>query len=505
MMDAELKAARGAASLYFASVLSVVLNTGYLVLLTNLLPQQTVGSVALLNVLVIGIATASAFGIPVVGAGLSATPPAVARFLSEYTREGNGRAARRVVFISLIFCALISSLLAYLLIRSISGPAAQYAALDGIAFGFAQIGAYSLIGTENAGKAGVLIITSALLRYAAASGLLVYGLGAAGVFEGFIVGDAFLAVSGVVLAIRALPSSGSPSIKGSLYSYMSSVLLSGLIGLGVSQSDRLIAFFQRGLGDLAVYNIAAVGASIAAFAPLAVTNALVPVLPMFGGPGSERRTKILRDYTRYVSLVAMPVGFGLAAISPLLLLVFGKAYVQGAPLVTVMAMAIGLTAVSSVYASGLLASGKTYLFLVGNALALVSLIAVSYVLIPIEGLLGIAIGRAAMLTVSLACFALFSRTLGELVLDSKGYLKSILASAVMFSVVYALVFFVSPHLPLREENVIFALVLLPFGLVFFIVIMKALRAFGKEDFDFLERLLPRFMKPVMRPLRRLLE
>src|ERR1700722_2487555 len=277
MSDAEVRAARGAASLYFASVLSLLLNTLYLVLLTNLLPQQQVGVVALLNVLVIGIATAAAMGIPVVGAGLSATPPAVARFLSEYVAGGNGRAARRLLLISLVICAVISSLLALVLTRgstesylSVPATPALYAAVDAVFFAFGNVGVYSLIGTGGGGRAGVVLTVSALLRYLAASALLFAGFGAAGIFQGFIVGDLFLVVASLFLAGRSLPATGSPRTYRGLYPYMLAVLVSGLIGFGVSQSDRLIAFFQTGLGNLAVYNIAAVGASVAAFAPIAV-------------------------------------------------------------------------------------------------------------------------------------------------------------------------------------------------------------------------------------------
>ena len=502
MTDAEVSAARGAASLYFASVLSLVLNTAYLVLLTNLLPQQTVGVVALLNVLVIGIATAGALGIPVIGAGLSATPPAVVRFLSEYVRAGNGRAAKRVVLVSVGVCTLISLSLALLLVRSIPGPAAEFAAIDGVAFAFAQVGAYSLIGTGKADVTGAVLVVSAVLRYAAASALLLAGFGAPGVFEGFLVGDVFLSVAGVYLAGREIPDTGSPKVQRGLYTYMFYVLFSGLIGFGVSQSDRLIAFFQTGLGNLAVYNIAAVGASIAAFAPLAVTNALVPVLPALGAPGSERRRQVLRNYTRYVSLVAMPAGFGLAAIAPLLLLVFGTQYAQGSSLVFVMAVAISLTAISSVYASGLLASGKTHLFLIGNALALVALLVLSNLLIPSFGLLGVAFGRAGMLFVSLAAFALFSRRIGELVVDLGSYAKSLASSMVMFVVIYGGLAVMSPHVVSRAGDIVLSLVMVPVGLFFFMVAMKLMKGFGEEDLVFLERLLPRFLKPLLERLRR---
>jgi O-antigen/teichoic acid export membrane protein len=309
-------------------------------------------------------------------------------------------------------------------------------------------------------------------------------------------------VASLFLAGRSLPATGSPRTYRGLYPYMLAVLVSGLIGFGVSQSDRLIAFFQTGLGNLAVYNIAAVGASVAAFAPIAVTNALVPILPSLGAAGSERRRAMMKNYTRYVSLVAMPAGFGLAAVSPLLLLVFGPQYAQGAPLVAVMAVAIGVTSIGSVYASGLLASGKTYLFLVGNALALICLVAISYVLIPVEGLLGIAIGRAGMLLVSLAAFALFSRTQKELVIDLRGYLSSLLSSVAMFAAIYASVYLASPHLATRTESVAFSLVMLPVGLAVFIVVMWLIDGFAEEDFVFLERLLPRFLTPLIELLRR---
>jgi O-antigen/teichoic acid export membrane protein len=511
MSDAEVRTARGAVSLYFASVFSLVLNTVYLVVLTNILPQSEVGVVALLNVLVIGIATCGAMAIPVVGAGLSATPPAVARFLSQYIRSGNGRAARRVLLVSFAFCTVISLALALLLTRmsvesflSIPPAATEYAAIDGVFFALGQVGAYSLIGTESAGKAGVVLSISALVRYLASSLLLLSGAGAAGVFKGFIVGDLFLTVAGAYLANRGIPRTGNPTVDRSLYPYMLSVMLSGLIGFGVSQSDRLLAFVQTGLVNLSVYNIAAVAAAVAAFAPIAVTNALVPTIATLPGADAHRaRISLMRDYTRYVSLVALPAGFGLAALSPLLLLIFGPQYEAGGSLVAVMAIAIGLTSISSVYASGLLASGKTPLFLLGNLLALVTLLVLAYLLVPAFGLIGIAYARAAMLAVSLLAFALFVRATGELVLDVTGYLKSLFSSLVMFAVVYGLVEVLSPHIGSRAEHVVFSLAMIPLGTVLYLLTMKLTAAFAQEDFDFLGRLLPAFLKPLAELLRRM--
>lgn len=512
MSEAEVRTARGAVSLYFASVFSLVLNTVYLVILTNLLPQSEVGVVTLLNVIVIGIATVGAMAIPVVGAGLSATPPAVARFLAEYVRSENGKAARRLLLVSFAFCAVSSGVLALLLTRgqtesllAVPSVPAEYAAIDGVFFALGQVGAYSLIGTQHAGKAGILLSVSAALRYTASSLLLLDKVGPAGVFQGFIVGDLFLTVAGLALAARALPNTGSPALGRSIAPYMVSVMLSGLIGFGVSQSDRLLAFVQTGLVNLSVYNIAAVAASVAAFAPIAVTNALLPTMAtLTGSDAHPARTKLMRDYTRYVSLVALPAGFGLAALSPLLLIVFGAQYTSGGSLVAVMSLAIGLTAVSSVYASDLLATGRTSLFLLANALGLATLVILSYLLVPTFGLLGIAYARSFMLAVSLLAFCFFLRNSRELVLDSVGYAKSLLSSVAMFAIVYGTVEAVSPHILSRGEHVVFSIAMIPFGAVIFLLVMKLTRAFTSDDFDFLSRLLPGSLRPFVQLLRRLM-
>src|SRR6267143_3242711 len=96
ILDVQTKVARGATSLYVANVVATVFNTAYFVLLTNVLAPQEVGLVSLLNIIVIAIGTVAIVGSPMVGAGLS-SPPAVARFLAQYTTSGGGRAARKIV------------------------------------------------------------------------------------------------------------------------------------------------------------------------------------------------------------------------------------------------------------------------------------------------------------------------------------------------------------------------------------------------------------------------
>ncbi len=113
-MQTEAKVARGAAALYVASIFSLLLNTAYFVILTNFISVDEVGLVSLLNVLVIGTSTLATLALPLVGSGITATPPAVTRFLSQYIQTGEG-SARNLYFLSAGICAAASSAAAVLL------------------------------------------------------------------------------------------------------------------------------------------------------------------------------------------------------------------------------------------------------------------------------------------------------------------------------------------------------------------------------------------------------
>lgn len=474
---------------------ALLLNTAYFVVLTNILTVPQVGLVSLLNVVVISVATLSTLALPLIGSGTTATPPAVARFLSGYTVKGPQRS---VYLVSVALCAAISLSLAYAMLHLLSGTAAASgsasallaASADSVAFSFAQLGAYSLVGLSRATLSGKLLVVAALLRYAFASALLLSGQGVAGVFAGFALGDASLAVASNTFTVRSvLGKSSNMSPLRPVFSYMASVFASALVGLGVSQADRLVAFFQQGLGNLGVYNVAVVGASVAAFAPVSITNVLVPSLA--SEDGSEPRRRVLLNYTRYASLVASPMGMGLAAVSPFLLRLFGDAYAAGAPVLATIAVSVALTSVSSVYSSYLLAGSRAHMYLAGNILGLAALLTVSAVTAGSIGLEGVAAGRAAMLFVSLAAFAYFTRRDGFFVLDYKAYSRSLISSAIMALIVFSLLYSAQAVLLHTRLAVVAASILaIPAGLVLYLYTMKILHGFSHSDFEFLERLLP---------------
>ncbi len=511
-MEAEARVARGAASLYLASILTLILNTSYFVVLTNFITLEEVGLVSLLNILVITTATVSVLALPLVGFGASATPPAVSRFLSQKLEASTG-SARPILLLSLLICALVSTAAALTIsygpiARAIAAPLnpapVPYAALDAVAFSFSQLGAYALIGAGRATLSGKLLVISGAVRYLAASVLVVIGLGVPGVFSGFIAGDLVLAISGNVISSRNLISGGGTFDRRLVATYMASVLLASLIGLGVTQTDKLLAFFQRGLGNLGVYNVATVGAAVASFAPSAVTNVLVPALGSLGEEEKMRRRVLLRNYTRYVSFIAAPMGLGIAAVSPFLLPLFGQSYLGAAPILSVLALSISVTAIGSIYASRLLAGRQAHLFSLGNAAGLLALVVVALLLVPVFGLLGVALGRAAMSLVVLASVAHFVKKDGDLVLDRKAYSKSLFASGLMGGFIYLVLNFATTYfIHGRGATVLSSIVMLPVGLTVYLVIMKQIGGFDRSDLDILDALLPRRLSWVLKLAARL--
>ncbi len=514
MTETDAKVAKGVAALYLANITILVLNTVFLVLLANyyVSEQAVVGLVSFLNVVLISAATISVLALPLVGSGVVATPPAVTRFLSRYREAGDG-SARKVYALSLALCGLISVTIVVVSAYSpiaglVAGPdkanAVFFACVDALVYSFAQLGAYTLLGTDRAITAGKLIIASGILRYSFASALLLIGMGPSGIFIGFALGDLLLAVGANAESFRLVGrGSGKATSMAPVMKYMVTVFFAALMGLAVSQTDKLLAFLQLGLPPLAVYNVATVGAAVASFAPSAATNVLVPALSNMVGD-TERKLDMLRAYTRHISLSAVPIGFELAAISPFLLRIFGDPYAAGAPVMAVIAISISFTAVGSVYSSTLLVEDKAHHFTLSNLLGLLGLVAVAVLTVPHFGFFGIALGRGVMLFIMSGSMAYFVWRSGRLVLDARAYLRSLGASAMTAGFMFAVLRGAELSGVGRFALVGASVAMIPIGFAYYLLVMKLLKAYNEEDMDFIDSLLPGWLKGLSRIARKLL-
>jgi O-antigen/teichoic acid export membrane protein len=170
----------------------------------------------------------------------------------------------------------------------------------------------------------------------------------------------------------------------------------------------------------------------------------------------------------------------------------------------VLAFSISVTAIGSVYSSRLLSGRRAYLFSLGNAVGLLALVVVALLLVPALGLLGVSLGRGAMLLVVLASVAYFVGREGDLVLDWKAYLKSLFASSLMGGFIYLVLTLATTYFVQgRGATVLSSIVMVPIGLGLYLVIMRQMGGFDKSDLDFLAQLLPKRLSWVLKLAGRL--
>lgn len=502
-VELETSVAKGATSLYVANVVSLVANTLYFLILTNILQSTVqVGVVTALNIMIWLIVTVCILAQPVVIQSPIPAPLAVLKFLPELVAKGEHNSAKRIFNASLAFSGLLSGLVAGILmafpnlvIPYLGGQAVlplfvRLAVVDVFAIVMGQVGVGVLIALADVRSASTFILLWSVVRYVSAAILLIpYAV--VGVLMGWIIGDATL----LVLALWRAKSKFNVQEKErksdfslrNFAEYSLYTLVSALIGFAINQADRIFTLARQGLGELAIYNVAIVAASFAGFAPYALLTVLLPALSSLHASDKlvEMRSMI-HDYTRYVSIVVLPVAFGFASVTGVALRIFGPAYESGLLPSMIVSVVTGLTALSAVYAGVLLAIGKMKWFTLANVLGLASLFVVSAVLTPIAGLSGPAIGRATLMAIVFSMYALASSRNGLLELDSKAFAYATVASAIMGVIIFSCLSL--------TQSFFMKLALLPFMVVFgaliYVGFLRALRLFTSSDFDFVSGLTP---------------
>lgn len=501
-MKAQASVARGATSLYVANIVVLVANTLYFLVLTNFLRSTLgVGIVTALNIMIWFLVTICILAQPVAMQSPVPAPLAVLKFIPELITKRARSGAARLFTASLVFSLVIGGVIAVILIvapglvipflggQAVSIGYVQLSGVDVLIVSLGQVCVGALIALGDMKSATIYLILWSAARYALASVLLLV-FAITGVLAGWILGDAVLLVLALLESIRVLRRRGGRSgfSMGELVRYSLYTLLSALIGFGVNQADKVFTLARQGLPELAVYNVAIVAASFAGFAPYALLTVLLPALAALHAAGKIRQMRrMVHSYTRYVSIVVLPVAFGFASITEVALRIFGQAYVGGLVPSVIVSLATGLTAVGAVYAGALLAAGELRWFTVANLVGLVGMVVVSYFLTPLFGLSGPATGRATLLALVTLIygFALFRR--GFFDFDLKAFLCATAGSTVMALVVFFALSFAHTFL-LKLAMLPIVIVL---GALIYLGSLRALGLLTKKDLEFVTDLTPR--------------
>jgi O-antigen/teichoic acid export membrane protein len=514
-LEAQAAVAKRATSLYAANVVVLLANTLYFLILTNILKSTlSVGIVTALNLAISFLVTVCILAQPITAQSPIPAPLAVLKFVPELLAKGARTEAARIFRITLAASGIIAGLLAALLAvfpgfvvpliggQAVSPDFVRLAAVDVLFYSLCQVCFGALISIGDLRNATVYIITWSLTRYVLASILLIpYAI--LGVLVGWIIGDAVVMILVLRKSLHEVQGgkARSKGISTGLWKYSLYTLLSALIGFAVTQADKLFTLASRGLTELAVYNVAIVAASFTGFAPYALLTVLLPTLAALRSTGQTgKMRRMIRNYTRYVSIVVFPIAIGFASVAEVALRIFGPDYVVGLAPTMIVSVATGVTAVGAVYASALLATGELRWYTAANLLGLGALITVSAVSTGFLGLIGPALGRAALMAVAALAYAAALMRRGFLELDMKAYLSTLAASVLMGVVVFESVSNIHSF-PLR-------LALLPLliiiGGVIYLGTLRLLRLLTPADLKFVTGILPARLRPTILKIGRLL-
>jgi O-antigen/teichoic acid export membrane protein len=435
---------------------------------------------------------ASAF----MGLGL---PTIVTKFVSENVVIGNKQRAASVYYEALILTDLTSVLIAvvFLLSKFPAGvshlPESAEVSAIGVFFAIdlvvyiGSIGGVAMLGLyEFKDYAAMYVVYGGLRPWLVV--LLVYETRSlVGLVEAWVISDSVLAICQVAYLWRKL---GPPVFKFDtryLLKLSTPLYVSAIASFLYNSFDRLVLIPLVSLAALGVY-----GAVVTAFsAYIALISVLGSVLlPVFSGVHRTKGPDALKDSvgvaSRYVAIVAMPIGFALlGAAGPALTLLVGVQYAGGVVPLAVLALASVCTIIATVLTPVLIVLNETLLAALASLLPIPLSVVVALVSVPVLGIVGASIARALSMILGLLLTWYFVRGKIAVKLDSQIIVKSIVASVSMALAMEAI--------QLLHYNRFLLPLYLAVGFFIYLLAMRTLRAVNAADLYLIRRMLgPRF-------------
>jgi len=499
------KAARGTLYLTVQQLIQYLVAFIFYVGVARFITQMEVGLWSILTASTAVFTTLTLLGLPV----------ATQKYVSESYGRGDLGAAASVSRLSFTIVALstLPTLTAVLLLS----PSLSTLILGGneytlpfilILSASAILNFTALYGADMLGLGmylEVAIQNIALILISKASGLtLAYrGYGLLGVASGWLIGALSCLILSIYLTRRKLPkpSKRPRGLYGTVFRYSYPVWILAIITLAQSWADVTILYALTGRAALTgIYYLASAGATLLAIFWAAISMVIFPLMSSEEARvGRQALTGIYSTSSRLLNILVLPIGAGLAAISPTAITIaYGSAYIEGAvPFALLTATAI-LPAYLSINTSTLQAIAETkVLAKIGATSAIIDIALVAILVKPL-GANGAALARTAML---LTAFLLTQKILAskaQIKIDLGHFRKTIALAAVvalpLAAVDYALA---NPY----QINPIIRLIL--DGIFFLIVYTTCLRLFRmveRRDLELLKKALPHQLEKILNVL-----
>jgi O-antigen/teichoic acid export membrane protein len=481
-MSSAVVVSRGASYLTIQTITTTAAQALSFAVLTRIITPTDVGILAIIQL--ITAITQSANG--------AALQQAAMKYVGEYHGTDEGLAAGvfyQTLQVSLAlsipiagFIFLGSGLLAHALLGT-TGQPELFKVLSAdilVNAGILPVANGAVLGAKSFKASAAIGTAGAIFRQCLIILLILFLKNFIGLVYAWVLSDSALFIGYGLMAVRLLGLTKKMFPLGKLMRFSWPLTIGNVVGLAYSSFDKAILIAFVPLASLGIYNavLFAYGAPLTIGASF--SNTLLPVYSSISSLGLQGCRRATRRSSRYVSLVMVPLAFGLfATAKPALTVFVGSTYVEGAVPLMVLSLSLALTSLNIALGPMLTALAETravmWITISSLGLALIS----AYVLLPPMGIVGAAIARgvAAFATLGLTIYVLKRK--GCMSVDGEMVWKSSASSAGMAAALMAL------------QTLIYSPILLPayvlIGTVVYLILLRILKAVNTHDIELVER------------------
>jgi len=263
-----------------------------------------------------------------------------------------------------------------------------------ICWRMADLYLFNLRGEQRFDKLARVSTVSALMRVATTTlGALLFGI--PGALAGYIAGTV-LPASRLFPLLRLKPGVDR-SLRQEVVGFALMSWTIGVIGnLLFGRTQIIFLEHYTNIATVGLFAVALTVAEIAAQLPPLLLSALLPRFSEQRGQGAHDHMKRLyRTMTALIAMVMLPLCLCLAAVTSVLVpLVFGSDFADAAKVASILLIAIAINSFGATNLSLILSMGKSNILWISNAVGLVGVIGLGFLLIPQYGLMGAAWSRA---------------------------------------------------------------------------------------------------------------
>jgi len=429
-----LRVARGASYLIIQGIIVNGVGVIFFVFATRLLPTVAdFGRVTTLNIFALLMVTVGTLGLPTAGTRF------IARYVALREQGAANGVYKTILVLGTILSALVlvATILASTIISLILLGSPDYAILVqlvAVDIFFQLLTLFplgALQGRFGFRENALVNITSNIVQVSAVLSFLIIGIGVIGILYGWIIGDGLGAVLAIMIASRNFSISTPAEKRTSLMLFAAPLYGANLIGYASSYVDRFLVLFLLGAVELGLYSPAVVAAGNLGIVSAAIAGALLPQLTeLHARRGNTGFRNATRAASRYLFMLMFPLAVFLAtSAGPTTTILAGPRYISAEIPLAILAFTWGLTSISVIVNTSLLALGRTSALLVASILGVISSLSLAP-FVEWFGIDGAALTRVVLMVVSMASSWLILRGTIRGVVDLCAFYKALACASI---------------------------------------------------------------------------